>query len=174
MVGNPRYGRIGLLALPYYFAVELLAPLVELSALVLVPVGLLVGAVDLDLAWRFPLVAYAYACFVSLVAVAVEEVSFHRYNRWRDLAAVLAAAVLENIGYRQITAYWRLQGFLGRVARPPAGLGHHDPPGLQHTGRGLAVIARIITDEGRRAGTGRARSPAGSQRSCGAPVDSGR
>src|SRR5439155_451349 len=48
MVGNPRYGRIGLLALPYYFAVELLAPLVELSALVLVPVGLLVGAVDLD------------------------------------------------------------------------------------------------------------------------------
>ena len=110
MVGNPRYGRIGLLALPYYFAVELLAPVVELSALVLVPVGLAVGAVDLDFAWRFLLVAYAYACFVSLVAVAVEEVSFHRYHRWRDLGAVLAAAVLENVGYRQLTAYWRLQG----------------------------------------------------------------
>ena len=110
MVGNPRYGRIGLLALPYYVLVELLSPVVELSALVLVPVGLAVGSVDLAFAWRFLLVAYAYACFVSLVAVAVEEVSFHRYHRWRDLGTVLAAAVLKNIGYRQLTALWRLQG----------------------------------------------------------------
>ena len=110
MVGNPRYGRIGLLALPYYLAVELFAPVVELSAVVLVPIGLAVGSVDLSFAWRFLLVAYAYACFVSLVAVAVDEVSFHRYHRWRDLGTVLAAAVLENIGYRQLTAYWRLQG----------------------------------------------------------------
>src|SRR4051794_37815379 len=58
MVGNPRYGRIGLLALPYYVTVELLAPLVELSALVLVPLGLLMGAVNVDFAWRFLLVAY--------------------------------------------------------------------------------------------------------------------
>ena len=69
-----------------------------------------IGAVNLDFAWCFLLVAYAYACFVSLVAVAVEEMSFHRYHRWRDLCTVLAAAVLENVGYRQITAYWRLQG----------------------------------------------------------------
>jgi cellulose synthase/poly-beta-1,6-N-acetylglucosamine synthase-like glycosyltransferase len=110
MVANPRYGRIGLVALPYYVAVELFAPVVELSALVLVPVGLAVGSVNLAFAWRFLLVSYAYACFVSLVAVAVEEVSFHRYNRWRDLGTVLVAAVLENLGYRQLTAFWRLQG----------------------------------------------------------------
>jgi hypothetical protein len=52
--------------------------------------------------------------------VAVEEVSFHRYNRWRDLGAVLAAAVLENIGYRQLTAYWRLQGSWAALRGRPA------------------------------------------------------
>jgi cellulose synthase/poly-beta-1,6-N-acetylglucosamine synthase-like glycosyltransferase len=110
MLGNPRYGRIGLVALPYYLVFELLAPLVELSALALVPLGLLASAVDLDFAWRFLLVAYGYAVLVSFIALAVEEVSFHRYHRWRDLAAVLAAALLENLGYRQLTAFWRLQG----------------------------------------------------------------
>ncbi len=110
MIGNRRYGRIGLLVMPYYLLVELCAPIVELSALVLVPIGLAAGAVDLRFAGLFLLVAYAYACFVSLVAVAVEEVSFHRYNRWRDLLVVLAAAVLENVVYRQLTAVWRVQG----------------------------------------------------------------
>jgi hypothetical protein len=90
--------------------VELLSPVVELSALILVPAGFAVGSVNLPFAWRFLLVAYAYACLVSLLAVVVEEVSFHRYHRWRDLGIVLVAAVLENLGYRQLTAWWRLQG----------------------------------------------------------------
>jgi cellulose synthase/poly-beta-1,6-N-acetylglucosamine synthase-like glycosyltransferase len=115
MLGNPRYGRIGLVALPYYVVFELLAPMVELAGVVLVPVALVVGAVDLDFAWRFVSVAYGYAMLVNLIALAVEEYTFHRYSRWRDLAAALAASVLENVGYRQLTAFWRLQGVWAAV-----------------------------------------------------------
>jgi cellulose synthase/poly-beta-1,6-N-acetylglucosamine synthase-like glycosyltransferase len=117
-VGNPRYGRIGLVALPYYLVFELLAPLVELAGLVLVPLGLLVSfasspaqfEMDVSFLWRFLCVAYGYALLISLVALAVEEYSFHRYSRWRDLGAAVLASVLENIGYRQLTAFWRVQG----------------------------------------------------------------
>lgn len=31
--------------------------------------------------------------------------------RWRDLGAILLASVLENLGYRQATAWWRLEGW---------------------------------------------------------------
>jgi cellulose synthase/poly-beta-1,6-N-acetylglucosamine synthase-like glycosyltransferase len=110
LLGNPRYGRIGLLALPYYLVFELLAPVVELAALVLIPTGLAVGAVDLNFAWRFLLVAYGYGTVVSLAALALEEVAFHRYPRWRDLAVAGVAALLENLGYRQAVAVWQLQG----------------------------------------------------------------
>jgi cellulose synthase/poly-beta-1,6-N-acetylglucosamine synthase-like glycosyltransferase len=110
MVGNPRYGRVGLVTLPYYAVFELLAPVIEIAALALVPLGLAVGALDLDFAWRFLLVAYGYALLISLIALTVEEISFHSYHRWRDLALGVAAAVLENLGYRQLTAFWRLQG----------------------------------------------------------------
>ncbi|KGM12992.1 glycosyltransferase family 2 protein [Cellulomonas bogoriensis] len=112
MTFNPRYGRIGLVALPYAWVFELAAPVIELVGVVLVPLGLLVGAVDTTYALTLLLVAYAFAVVVSLAAVCVEELSFHRYTRWRDLGGVLTASVWENIGYRQMTAWWRVRGLV--------------------------------------------------------------
>lgn len=110
MVLNPRYGRIGLLALPYYVAFELAAPFIELAALVLVPLGLWADAINLDFAWRFALVAYGYGLLISLVSLFIEEVSFHRYPRWTDLLRGVLAAIIENFGYRQILALWQVSG----------------------------------------------------------------
>ncbi|GIE46827.1 glycosyl transferase family 2 [Amorphoplanes nipponensis] len=115
MIGNPRYGRIGLLALPYYVVFELLAPFIELAALVLLPLGLWAGAVDVGFMWRFVLVAYGYGLLVSLVSLFIEEVSFHRYPRWSDLLRGVVAAILENFGYRQILAVWQVRGALGAL-----------------------------------------------------------
>ncbi|TDT94125.1 cellulose synthase/poly-beta-1,6-N-acetylglucosamine synthase-like glycosyltransferase [Streptomyces sp. 846.5] len=119
MVGNPRYGRVGLVALPFYVLFELLAPVVELAGLVLVPLGLLVGAVDLQFLWRFLLVAYGYAMVVSLLSLVAEELAFHRFARWRDSGAALLGAGAENVGYRQLTAWWRICGLWDAVRGAP-------------------------------------------------------
>ncbi|GAA3161930.1 glycosyltransferase [Planomonospora alba] len=117
MFGNPRYGRIGLLALPYYVVFELLAPLVSLSGLVLVPLGVLVGAIDLPFAGAIMLASYGYALLVAFTALAVEEYAFHRYTRWRDLGVAALAAFAENIGYRQFNAWWGVQGIVAALRR---------------------------------------------------------
>ncbi|PFG33656.1 glycosyltransferase family 2 protein [Sanguibacter antarcticus] len=111
MTFNPKYGRVGMVALPYYWLFELFAPLIELVGLVVVPLGLALGVVNLNYALALLLVAYVYGFFVTCAALLVEEVSFHRYTYWRDLVRILGAAVAENIGYRQLTAVWRLQGW---------------------------------------------------------------
>ena len=54
---------------------------------------------------------------LSTTVVAVEEFTFHRYRTGRDLLALLAAGVLENVGYRQVHAWYRLQGLLFAVTR---------------------------------------------------------
>jgi len=117
MIANPRYGRIGLLALPYYVVFELLAPMVELAGLVMVPLGVWVGAVDATFAIRFLLVAYGYALVVNLIALTVEEFTFARYPRWKDLALATAASALENLGFRQVTAFWRAMGAWSAIRR---------------------------------------------------------
>jgi hypothetical protein len=151
MIGNPRYGRIGLVALPYYVVFELAAPVLELGGAVVVPVGWAMGLVDPGRALDLLLVAYAYALFVSVAALAVEEFSFHRYARWRDLGVALAVAVVENFGYRQLTAWWRLQGLWAALRRTEQvwgvmtrqGFGDEAPAGraAARAATGAAVLA---------------------------------
>ncbi|WP_406829965.1 glycosyltransferase [Pedococcus sp. KACC 23699] len=111
MMFRRRYGRIGALALPYYWLFELFAPLLEAFGIIVVLLGLALGIVNIPYAILFLVLAYGLAILVTLAAMSVEEWAFHRYTRWRDLAATVAAAVLENFGYRQLTVFWRLSGW---------------------------------------------------------------
>ena len=45
-------------------------------------------------------------------AVIFDSESGRRYTRLRDIALLLGLAVLENIGYRQMTVYWRIRGLV--------------------------------------------------------------
>src|SRR5690606_38758598 len=79
MLLRPRYGRIGAVALPYYWLFELFAPLLEILGLLLVVLGFATGALDTGMAVFLILVSYGYGTLVTLTAVVVEEASFHRY-----------------------------------------------------------------------------------------------
>ena len=89
---------------------ELAAPALELGGLVLVLAGFALGLLDTTYAVLFMAVAYGYAAVINLSALAIEELTFHRYPRWKDLAICMVASLLENFGYRQMTALWRCQG----------------------------------------------------------------
>lgn len=117
MTFNPRHGRIGLLVLPWFWAFELLAPVLELGGLVLLALGLWCGVVDHTYAALFMAVAYGYAILVNVAALTIEELTFHKYPRWRHFVTALGASVVENIGYRQLTAVWRCEGLWNGLRR---------------------------------------------------------
>jgi cellulose synthase/poly-beta-1,6-N-acetylglucosamine synthase-like glycosyltransferase len=110
MIGNPRYGRIGVVIIPYYLVFELLGPVVELLGIAIAVVGLASGLLDPTFAALFLAVAFGYGILLSISALLVEELSYHRYDRWSDLGAAVISAVVENVGYRQLHSWWRLQG----------------------------------------------------------------
>jgi cellulose synthase/poly-beta-1,6-N-acetylglucosamine synthase-like glycosyltransferase len=128
---NPRYGVIGMLALPWFLLFEVLSGAVELVGLtylavvagleVLQAVG--IGeqyAVDSSTAVLLLAVSLGYSFLLTVVALAMEEFSFHRYRRRRDLVVALLAAATENLGYRYMTAWWRVAGTVQALrASPP-------------------------------------------------------
>ena len=132
---RPRYGRVGLVALPYYWVFELFAPLLELFGLVLVGLALALGVVDLPYAVLFLALAYGLAVLVTLSAMAAEEWSFHRQDRWRDLGLTLLSSVLENVGYRQLTVWWRLEGWWASLRRAKPVWGVMTRTGFEESGR---------------------------------------
>ena len=60
---------------------------------------------------------------LSVTAMLLGELSFHLYIRPRQLVALFAAALIENVGYRQLSAWWRLKGLMIRATRRKSGWG---------------------------------------------------
>jgi cellulose synthase/poly-beta-1,6-N-acetylglucosamine synthase-like glycosyltransferase len=111
VLGRPRYGAVGLVALPWYWLFELMAPVLELAGLLVIGLGTALGVVDMAVFWLFMAVAYGFAILTTLSAIAIEELTFPKYRRWRDLGTALLACSAENFGYRQVTAWWRAEGW---------------------------------------------------------------
>jgi cellulose synthase/poly-beta-1,6-N-acetylglucosamine synthase-like glycosyltransferase len=110
MIANPRYGRVGLLAMPYYLIFEALGPLIECGGYVVTALGLWLGLLDWNLAQLLFIAAVMYGTLISVASVLLEDLSFRHYRRVADFLWLVAFATLENFGYRQLTTWWRVQG----------------------------------------------------------------
>jgi cellulose synthase/poly-beta-1,6-N-acetylglucosamine synthase-like glycosyltransferase len=110
LLGNLRYGAMGLVGYPYFVFVELAAPLIEALGLLGSLAGLLIGALNISFAVLFLLCAYGYGLVLTCCTLVLEEVCFHRYEGMRDRLWLALWALGENLGYRQLTVLWRLRG----------------------------------------------------------------
>ena len=89
---------------------ELLAPLIEAIGLVTLVIAFATKAVDTHFALLFFLVAYGSGLAISILALLLEELTYHRYSSPGDRLMLLLWATAENLGYRQLTVIWRLRG----------------------------------------------------------------
>lgn len=112
MLFNPRYGAVGLFAMPYYLFFEALGPIVEVTGYAVTIAAVSLGIVDWLFAELLFLVAIVYGTLNSLLALLLEEMSFRRYPRVRDLVKLTIYSVIENFGYRQLTTWWRVRGIV--------------------------------------------------------------
>lgn len=115
MLMNPRYGKVGTLAFPYYFFLEVFGPIIESVGYVTFLVALVLGRTSLPFVLAFLAVAFAFGIALSFAAIGLEELSFRRYPRFGDLIRLLGVAVVENIGYRQLSTYWRVRGMVSKL-----------------------------------------------------------
>lgn len=115
MLFNPRYGRVGMLAYPYYFFFEMLGPLLEIVGYAAVVGLLLTGGLSPHFALAFFLIAFVYGSIISVFAVALEELTFRRYQNVKDLMILMLTAIYESFGYRQLLTFWRVRGMFRRL-----------------------------------------------------------
>ncbi len=112
---NPRDGALGLVVYPYFFLVELLAPVIEAVGLVVFVVIIALGAIDVPFAIAIFLFAYTFAVVLSLLAVLMSTCTSHPAPSRGDLLRLGLWSVVEPLGYRQLTVFWRLRGIVGAL-----------------------------------------------------------
>ena len=112
MLFNPKYGMVGLFSMPYYLLFEAIGPVVEITGLVVTLAAVAFGLLNVEIAWLMFLAAVVYGTMISLASVILEEVSFRRYLRARDLVRMVWYGLIESFGYRQLSTWWRLRGVI--------------------------------------------------------------
>jgi hypothetical protein len=109
MLFNPRYGRLGMLAVPYFWLFEGMGPIIEVTGFATFALAAILGTLEPSIAWLFLSLAVLHGLLLSQVAVGVESMLLQRYPRPSDRLILLAAGLLEFLGFHQILTLERFR-----------------------------------------------------------------
>ena|ERR1700675_400533 len=106
---NPRYKSVGLLGVPFYLFTEVLAPAIEVLALVSLPLAIALGVFDMKI-FLVMVVAIAFMnAALTASAILMDDLQSRTY-RTRDLVRLLLLAPLDLFLYRPIIMWSRIKG----------------------------------------------------------------
>ncbi|MFO7934806.1 MAG: glycosyltransferase [Bacteroidales bacterium] len=114
---NKKYGKLGLLGYPYWLVFEYLAPIIEFLGIL----WFIFLAVTGRLNWPFFLLllgfVYFFAVSLSIWSVLFEEITFHKYEKRRDVLKLIGTAFLEPIFYHPVVLLMIIKGNLDKLFR---------------------------------------------------------
>lgn len=105
---HPRWGAVAFFGLPAVILLEALAPPAEGLGYLVTLAGCAARLIQPGEALLFAVCAILFGLLLSVSSVLLDEAMLHKYPKPGDLWRLLAAAVLENFGYHQLTCCWRI------------------------------------------------------------------
>jgi len=111
MLLNPKYGSVGMLGFLNVLIVDVLGPPIEVLGYILMPSFWLLGVLSLEFLLAYTALTFLFGVFISVGSLILEELELKRFPNPSDLVVLTAAAVAENLGYRQINNFWRVAGY---------------------------------------------------------------
>lgn len=108
MFFSRRHGVPGMVAMPFYFLYEWLAPVLEVAGYLLLTVAVLMGWVTLHAYLAMTVLALGPAVCITIAALLVDERTLQGYKAPRAMAKLFVAAVTEPFTYRLVTVWWRV------------------------------------------------------------------
>ncbi len=108
---NPRYGSVGLIGVPYYVVVEVLAPLFQLLSVIVLPAAWWLGMLDVPAFLMFLLaIGFANGVLTNTALLLYDQGA--RTYRLRDLVRLMVLGVADVFIYRPILMFAQIKGLV--------------------------------------------------------------
>lgn len=107
---NPRYGRLGMISIPYWFFFEFLGPLVEFTGYFIFLVFLILGIINWPFFFALFALVVSSGILYSIYAVLIDLVGHQVYTKRKDLSKLIATAVLEPFYFHPLVVRAGVQG----------------------------------------------------------------
>jgi len=112
---NRKYGKLGLLGYPYWLLFEYLAPIIEFLGIL----WFFFLVITSKLNWPFFMLltgfVYFFAVSLSIWAVLFEEITFHKYEKRRDVLKLVGTAFLEPLFYHPMVMLMSIKGNIDKL-----------------------------------------------------------
>jgi cellulose synthase/poly-beta-1,6-N-acetylglucosamine synthase-like glycosyltransferase len=138
MLFNPRFGVVGMFTFPYFVIFEMLGPAVEFLGYFLTILGLTFRIIAPWIALMFFVVSVMFGILLSTSGVVLEEFTICRYPSWKHSYRLFFSAIAENLGFRQLLTFWRIQGLIEGIRKKKGGWGAMERRGF-HVVKGAGV-----------------------------------
>lgn len=106
---NPNYGRFGILGYPYWFFIEWLGPIIEFCGITYFIILAIMGKPN----WSFFLLlltfVYVLSVTMSIWSVLFEEMTYHKYEKKRDVLRLMGTAFFEPFVFHPFTVIWAIR-----------------------------------------------------------------
>ncbi len=114
---NPKYKKLGMLGYPYWLMFEYLAPIVEFLGILWFIFLMITGRLN----WPFFLLltgfVYFFAVSLSIWSVLFEEITFHKYEKRRDVLRLIGTAFLEPVFYHPMVMLMSIKGNIDKLLK---------------------------------------------------------
>ncbi|MEA4807013.1 glycosyltransferase [Acetobacterium wieringae] len=117
MMFNPSYGRIGTVAIPYFYIFEMLGPLFEIQGYLMIVLSALLGILNVQIAIILFVSMVLMGILVSISSLLISEKNGQNFSR-KELWILVFYATIENFGVRQYFSLWRFGGYLNMFRKP--------------------------------------------------------
>lgn len=105
---NPRYRSIGLWVCPMTLF-EKIAPLIEISGLIILTIAMIKSQVDPVIVLSLAVVSWGFLILLVLFTLVIEFVAYETYKSWIDFARMLKCVSCYT-GYHYLLMWWRIKG----------------------------------------------------------------
>jgi cellulose synthase/poly-beta-1,6-N-acetylglucosamine synthase-like glycosyltransferase len=112
---NKKYGKLGLFGYPYWLVFEYLAPIIEFLGILWFIFLVITGKLN----WPFFILLFGFVYFfavsLSIWSVFFEEITFHKYEKRRDVLKLIGTAFLEPLFYHPMVMLMSIKGNLDKL-----------------------------------------------------------
>jgi len=112
MAFNPKYGKTGMVMLPYYWIFEFIGPIFETLGYILIPISWWLGIIGWPFIAFFFLLVVMIGLILSMGAIMQESYAMRKFPKMRHLLIMSGYALLDNFGFRQFNTIIRFIGAL--------------------------------------------------------------
>lgn len=142
MMFNPKYGKLGMISLPYWFFFEFLGPLIEFLGYIIFIIFLFMGIIN----WQFFFILFALVVSMgflySIYGILVDLVSYQVYTKRKDFLSLIGTAFSEPFYFHPIVVKAGVNGFIDYFKKSH-GWGEMKRQGFNQTTKNLPLKDRI-------------------------------